>query len=331
MSSKPQVASETDKMEPHQSSFNPNAFIFKYFLSAAAATVAETVTYPLDLTKTRLQIQGEIAALKHDGVAHLAEDAQYRGMVRTAVGVVQEEGLLKLWQGVTPAIYRHVVYTGCRMGAYEKIREVMGRNSDGSFPVWKAGLAGMSAGAIGQLIASPTDLVKVQMQMEGRRILEGKPPRVNSALKTFGQILRTGGVAGLWKGWVPNVQRAALVNMGDLATYDTAKHLILNNTNLKDNWVTHGIASSLSGLVAASLSTPADVVKTRVMNQPTNAQGQGLLYKSSLDCLLKCVKQEGFIALYKGFLPIWARMAPWSLTFWISYEEIRRLTGVQSF
>ncbi len=38
--------------------------------------------------------------------------------------------------------------------------------------------------------------------------------RVNSALQTFGQILRTGGVAGLWKGWVPNVQRAALVNMG---------------------------------------------------------------------------------------------------------------------
>ena len=64
----------------------------------------------------------------------------------------------------------------------------------------------------------------------------------------------------------------------------------------------------MSGLVAASLSTPADVVKTRVMNQPTNSKGQGLLYKSSLDCLLKCVKQEGFGGLYKGFLPIWARM-----------------------
>ena len=64
----------------------------------------------------------------------------------------------------------------------------------------------------------------------------------------------------------------------------------------------------MSGLVAASLSTPADVVKTRVMNQPTNTKGQGLLYKSSLDCLLKCVQQEGICALYKGFLPIWARM-----------------------
>ena len=39
-------------------------------------------------------------------------------------------------------------------------------------------IAGMSAGAFGQFIASPTDLVKVQMQMEGKRvILEGRRPR----------------------------------------------------------------------------------------------------------------------------------------------------------
>lgn len=31
-------------------------------------------------------------------------------MVATALGIVREEGSLKLWQGVTPALYRHVVY-----------------------------------------------------------------------------------------------------------------------------------------------------------------------------------------------------------------------------
>lgn len=39
-------------------------------------------------------------------------------------------------------------------------------------------IAGMTAGAFGQFIASPTDLVKVQMQMEGKRVLvEGRRPR----------------------------------------------------------------------------------------------------------------------------------------------------------
>jgi solute carrier family 25 uncoupling protein 27 len=33
-------------------------------ISVAAASVAETATYPLDLLKTRLQIQGEASATK---------------------------------------------------------------------------------------------------------------------------------------------------------------------------------------------------------------------------------------------------------------------------
>lgn len=31
-------------------------------------------------------------------------------MVATVCGIVREEGAMKLWQGVTPALYRHVVY-----------------------------------------------------------------------------------------------------------------------------------------------------------------------------------------------------------------------------
>lgn len=41
----------------------------------------------------------------------------------------------------------------------------------------KSVLCGSASGALGQFLASPTDLVKVQMQMEGRRRLEGYPPR----------------------------------------------------------------------------------------------------------------------------------------------------------
>ncbi|XP_066445263.1 mitochondrial uncoupling protein 4 [Eleutherodactylus coqui] len=301
----------------------------KFVLSACAASVAELVTFPLDLTKTRLQIQGE-AALNRFGEGGPA--VPYRGMVRTAVGIAQEEGLWKLWQGATPALYRHIVYSGVRMVAYEQLRDSpLGKGNSESFPLWKAVVGGMTAGALGQFFASPTDLVKVQMQMEGRRRLEGKPPRVRGVYHAFVTIVSKGGIRALWAGWVPNVQRAALVNMGDLTTYDTVKHFLLRNTSLKDNSLCHSISSICSGLVAATLGTPADVIKTRIMNQPRDKHGRGILYKSSTDCFIQAVRGEGFLSLYKGFIPTWMRMAPWSLVFWLTYEQIRRIVGVSSF
>ncbi|GAB6020250.1 hypothetical protein CHUAL_002968 [Chamberlinius hualienensis] len=307
-------------------STDKNNFLVKYGLSITAATVAETVTYPLDLTKTRLQIQGEKSPSSSTGVL------KNKGLLKTAHSIVTEEGVLKLWQGLLPAILRHFVYTGWRMGAYEQLRgSVLKRNEDGRFPLWKAIVGGLLAGGSAQFLASPTDLVKVQMQMEGRRRLEGHPPRVTGVVHAFKKIISEGGIRGLWKGWVPNVQRAALVNMGDLATYDTCKQTILKHTSLKDNYITHTMSSAASGLVAATIGTPADVVKTRFMNQPTDDKGRGMFYRSSIDCLKITVRNEGFFALYKGFLPIWARMAPWSLTFWLSYEQIRKIAGASSF
>ena len=55
----------------------------KYVMSVGAASIAETCTYPLDLTKTRLQLQGEVAA----GEKHV----KYRGMFQTAKGIAIEE------------------------------------------------------------------------------------------------------------------------------------------------------------------------------------------------------------------------------------------------
>ena len=60
---------------------------------------------------------------------------------------------------------------------------------------------------------------------------------------------------GLWRGCWPNVQRAALVNLGDLSTYDSVKRSILTNTTLEDNYLTHCMASGCAGLVFQLLQT----------------------------------------------------------------------------
>jgi len=76
------------------------------------------------------------------------------------------------------------------------------------------------------------------------------------------------------------------------------------------------------------MGTPADVIKTRIMCQPVDANGKyylklkffeyfiikiihfkrGIKYKSSLHCLKLTFKNEGFFGLYKGYWPTWLRM-----------------------
>jgi len=57
------------------------------------------------------------------------------------------------------------------------MRDTALKNNGNTFPLWKSALSGAGAGAVAQYLASPADLVKVHIQMEGRRRLAGLEPR----------------------------------------------------------------------------------------------------------------------------------------------------------
>ncbi|KAF8358672.1 hypothetical protein PRIPAC_93667 [Pristionchus pacificus] len=290
-------------------------FATKYVFSCAAATVAETATYPLDIVKTHLQIS--------------SRKGEHKTPFRITKNIIEKGGgrVFSLWNGCAPAVYRHFIYTGIRFGLYEEIRNATTASSP--FTVYKAMLAGLVSGAIAQFFASPMDLVKVQVQL---RHISNTAEYHGNTISIVSAIVRKHGFTELWRGWIPNVQRAALLNMADIACYDFSKrYLLSSDLGLTDSTLTHLLASALSGLSAALVSTPSDVVKTRIMQQLRDPSGETTAYRGSIDCLVRIVKEEGFWTLYRGFTPIYIRMAPWSLIFWISYEKIRVFTGSKSF
>ena len=60
----------------------------------------------------------------------------------------------------------------------------------------------------------------------------------------------------------------------------------------------------MAGLAGALVSAPFDVSKSRVMNQPIDAQGRGLTYSGLVDCMAKTVYTEGVTALWKVYQPV---------------------------
>lgn len=168
------------------------------------------------------------------------------------------------------------------------------------------------------------------MQADGLISSQGLQPRYTGFFDALTKIIHAEGFFGLWKGVSANVQRAFLVNMGELACYDHAKRFIIKNQICDDNIYAHTMSSIMSGLSATALSCPADVVKTRMMNQ-ASAEVNKIKYRNSYDCLVRTVRIEGLRALWKGFLPTWARLGPWQFVFWVSYEKFRQISGLQSF
>ncbi|XP_043712021.1 mitochondrial uncoupling protein 3 [Telopea speciosissima] len=288
----------------------------KILLTSLSAMVAETTTFPIDITKTRLQLHG----------ASLSSTSPTNAF-QVAFETVQREGTLGLYKGLSPAILRHLFYTPLRIVGYEHLRE--------AFPIvsfsliGKAFIGGLS-GMIAQVVASPADLVKVRMQADGLLVSQGLQPRYTGPFDAINKIVHTEGIWGLWRGVLPNVQRAFLVNMGELACYDHAKRFIIQNQICEDGVYAHTFASIMSGLSATTLSCPADVVKTRMMNQASSKEAK-VMYKSSYDCLVKTLRIEGLRALWKGFFPTWARLGPWQFVFWVSYEKFRYIAGLSSF
>lgn len=288
-------------------------------LTAVSAMAAESVTFPIDITKTRLQLQGEMGA---------TTGAPKRGAISMAISIGKEEGIAGLYRGLSPALLRHVFYTSIRIVAYENLRSNLSHGEDPqNLSVAKKAFIGGASGIIGQVIASPADLIKVRMQADGRLMKLGQQPRYTGLADAFTKIAQAEGVTGLWRGVGPNAQRAFLVNMGELACYDQSKQWVIGRGIAGDNIGAHTLASVMSGLSATILSCPADVVKTRMMNQAAGVA----VYRNSLDCLTKTVKAEGVMALWKGFFPTWTRLGPWQFVFWVSYEQLRRVSGLSSF
>jgi len=292
----------------------------KFCLTGTGSMLAEGVTFPIDITKTRLQLQGQ---------------ADFKGTKFGFFGmgsnIVKTEGVKGIYAGVTPAVSRHIPYTGFRAVGYEYIRALFcGDRPKDKAPLLAKMAAGMSAGGIGQAIAVPLDLIKVRMQSDGRLVAAGKleKTRYTGLFNAFSTIKSAEGMAGFYVGCWPAIQRAALVNLGELTTYDTAKGYIVVHTG--DNLLCHICSAVCSGFVASLCSTPADVAKSRIMSQTKLPDGT-LPYKGTLDCWRKVVMNEGFLALYKGFFPGWLRLGPWQLVFWCSYEQLRIISGVGGF
>ncbi|EGC35979.1 hypothetical protein DICPUDRAFT_32523 [Dictyostelium purpureum] len=285
----------------------------RFLFGGSSCMVAACVTNPIDVLKTRLQIHGELNKMNTGGSG---------SFIGSTINVIRSEGIAGLYKGLTPSLLREGSYSTIRMGGYDIIKGYF-IDQNGKTNLLSKILSGGISGAIGASIANPSDLIKVRMQASSKGI------KYKSIGEAFRQIITKEGWGGLYKGVWPTTQRAALLTASQIPSYDHVKHLLLDHGIIKEEGLrAHVISSIFAGLVASITTSPVDLVKTRIMNQPVDANGKGLLYSSSFDCFKKTYRAEGFFGLYKGFLPNWFRIGPHTIVTFIAYEYLRKIGGI---
>lgn len=294
--------------------------------SSVASLVAETLTLPTDVIKTRLQVQNLVHS-QAESAASSSSSKVYSGMFDAALSISRHEGVAGLFRGLQPALIRQVSYTGLAFVVFEPVRDtitVLTAGDANATPTFVTRvLSGGIAGGFGISIMNPTEVLKTKMQTNQAALYESP-----SMLQIMRNVYRTDGVVGFWAGVWPNICRAFLVNAAEIGMYDNAKNLITNEYQLcaPSSIYGHVFASLVAGTCSALVSTPVDVVKTRFMNQAGSHNKQYQM--GMVQTLLSIPKQEGFFALYKGFTPIICRKVVWCTAFFVTYERVRAYFGL---
>ena len=278
-----------------------------FLAGGVAACMAVTFTNPIELIKTRMQLQGELVKKSKDAVV------LYKNPLQAFAVIYRNEGIRGLQQGLACGYYYQLALNGCRIGFYEPSRFYLSKAfapshilPDGQVKQSLSinVLAGFVSGASGAVLASPMFLIKTRMQSFSASNTGGAAVGQQTFYKNtwdgFSQIYHSEGIKGLYRGVDAAILRTGAGSASQLPTYYLTKSFLLKHGLAKENsFSLNFISSIMAGLGVAIVMNPWDVVLTRMYNQ------KGNLYSGPIDCFKKTIAAEGAMALYKGF---WAQL-----------------------
>mmetsp|Transcript_25473 Transcript_25473/g.72085 ORF Transcript_25473/g.72085 Transcript_25473/m.72085 type:complete len:286 (-) Transcript_25473:233-1090(-) len=263
---------------------------------ALAGMVETTVVWPMEYTKTHLQLD---------------KSRRYKGMVDCARQTVRAHGPLGLYRGLAPVVVGSFPKAGIRFGAFNYIQTQL-RLPDGTVTPARNFASGLVAGACEAVIAvAPIETVKT-------KLIDGNKPFMTG----LREIIHKEGFRGVYRGVLATIGKQSS-NQGlrfmafgmytNYMTRDSPGRTLASYEAL--------VGGMMAGCFSTLCNNPFDMMKTRM---------QGLRageYNGFVDCFLKVVREEGVLALWSGTLPRLARVVPGQGVIFMSYTKISEMVA----
>jgi len=229
--------------------------------------------------------------------------------------IFQTEGMRGLFSGLSPTMMIAVPSTVLYYISYDLLLQT-GRQHAPEYDAIVPLLAGTTARIVAASVTSPIELIRTRMQ--------GNPTaQADGIVRTFHRAIRSGGYQSLLNGLVATLARDVPFSAIYWTSYEGLQaKFIQAEPEVSFSRTQRAFAcGALSGAIAATLTTPFDVVKTLQQVKMPNAMGPKNANPSGVAVLKQIVATQGVQGAFTGLSARLARVTP-SCAIMISCYEL---------
>lgn len=286
---------------------------------AVAGLTVDLSLYPLDTIKTRLQKSRKTLSSSPDGQISKPPAPSLRQTIR---GIYA--GLPSVLLGSAPsAAFFFIVYDGVKRSLLSSPSTSISTSQQPS-PTWQQTFVAHSlASSLGEIAACtvrvPTEVIKQRAQaglfggsslLALKDILSLRHPDASGKTKRgYGQVIRE-----LYRGTGITIAREIPFTVLQFTMWENMKDAYARRTLLSSGSEgsegqqqipasTSALFGSIAGAIAAGLTTPLDVIKTRVMLARRGDEGGEAGRVRVRDVVRGIAREEGFGAFWRGIMP----------------------------
>ncbi|CAO3691774.1 unnamed protein product [Rhizopus stolonifer] len=253
---------------------------------SAGAMFASSIVYPLDIIKTRIQVQAK------DGSGEDHYNSAWDGIKR----IVEKEGISGLYAGLGSSLIGTASTNFTYFYCYSFLRENYNKRYNPGRGTLSTALEltlGAAAGALTTLITTPVSVITTRQQT----LPASERQDVIGTAKT---IYEEEGIEGLWKGIRPSL--VLCVNPAiTYGSFEKIKQIVLSVLNLPMTPWVNFLVGALSKTLATVITYPYIMAKVRLQWKPSKESKEKIVpYKGALDVLARVLKTEGVVGWYNG-------------------------------
>uniref|UniRef100_A0A7S2UUB0 Mitochondrial carrier protein n=1 Tax=Fibrocapsa japonica TaxID=94617 RepID=A0A7S2UUB0_9STRA len=292
--------------------------VVKYGTNTLGGVFGWWCIHPFSVLSVQMNLMNESNA-KLQGVKKLAKPPS---MWKYATESISSRGFASLYAGVGAGTARQVFYTTSRLGLFEKFSDILSEHRQVG-GLERVGI-GLTSGALAAVISCPAEVSLVRMSNDAA-LPAGERRGYKNVMDCAVRVAKEEGVTAYWRGCMPFVQRAMIVGVCQVATFQQSKDFYSRSLGIKHNGLANVFCSAFtSGLIYSLVTMPWESAKNRMAMQKPAPDGT-LPYKSTFQTMRKVASTEGTLALWNGFLPYFCRCGGHTVCMFFFVSQLRKL------